>query len=69
MRDDKLINKVPLRGRATLALLMLLLLCWMPLVRGVRAAWNGRYQTVPDEYTHWLRAIRICSHAIARGDS
>lgn len=64
-----LIEKAPLRGRATVALLALLVLFWLPVILGARAACNSRHRTIPDGYAAWLKAVRTCLRAIARGEA
>lgn len=67
MADVKMIERIPLRGRAAIAFVALLVIFWLPLAQGIRAAWSYRFRTIPREYATWAKSIRLCFRLVTRG--
>lgn len=45
----------------------MIILFWLPLLRGARAAWDWKYSTIPDEYREYWEAVVAGSRAIIFG--
>ena len=63
----ELMMKLPLRPRAALVLLSLLLLCWVPFLIAVERMWNENGMTLQDIYGQWWELMQGMAKALWTG--
>lgn len=64
----KLLNYLPMRPRAFVALLIFLLIFWLPLVAGIAESFHWVSREVADNYRSWVASIKMTVAALVSGE-
>lgn len=48
------------KTRATIGLILIAALFWLPMLQGLRAAFDDKYATIPESYSAWWRVLKEC---------